>query len=159
MKLGSLILLASLAAQVGLSQAVVAQEAAPAVTEPSTTVNVGWKNELKTEYKLTDEQIAAFEAKGVTGQAAIRVASLAKGSGKTTDEVMAMRIDQKMGWGKIAKTLGVHPSTMGRAVSSFKKSERRERVERSGASHPGKGMGHGAGADRGHGNGKGKGKH
>ena len=50
----------------------------------------------------------------------VKVAQLSKSSGKTINEILVMRNEQKMGWGKIAKTLGVHPGELGRANSELK---------------------------------------
>jgi hypothetical protein len=81
---------------------------------------------LKEKYALTDDQITAMQAKGLNAPHMAFTAQLAKSSGKSIDEVMKMRLEQKMGWGKIAKELGVHPREIGQSVASLRRSERAE---------------------------------
>ena len=45
-----------------------------------------------------------------------RVSRLAELSGKTKEEILKMRTEQKMGWGAIAKALGVPPKELGQAI-------------------------------------------
>ncbi len=77
-------------------------------------------SEVKTKYNLTDEQIKTMQDKGLTNPQLAMAAQLAQSSGKTLDEVLKMRVDDKMGWGKIAKVLGVHPGEIGKSVSSLR---------------------------------------
>ena len=74
---------------------------------------------LKERYALTDEQIKAMQDKGLKANQIAVVSQLAKSSGKSVEEVSAMRVDQKMGWGAIAKSLGVQPKEIGQSVSSL----------------------------------------
>lgn len=85
-----------------------------------------WQEEVKTEYNLTDEQVKYLQDKGITGNDAVRIASFTKTSGKTLEEVAAMRSEKKMGWGAIAKELGIHPSEIGHSVSRMHKKEKHE---------------------------------
>lgn len=82
---------------------------------------------LQTEYKLTDDQIKSMTDKGLKGHDQVRVARLASKSGKTLDDVMKMRLEQKMGWGKIAKELGVDSKEIGQAVSDANKAKHEEK--------------------------------
>ncbi len=78
-----------------------------------------WASEVQTKYSLTDAQMKSFADAGISGPQLAISAELAKASGKTTDEIIKMRTTDKMGWGKIAKTLGVAPSSIGQSVSSL----------------------------------------
>jgi hypothetical protein len=86
-----------------------------------------WTTALKETYSLTDEQINSLKAKGLNYPQMFIVASMAQKSGKTLDEVVAMRKDSKMGWGKIAKELGLHPSEIGHGVRDMRHKIRDER--------------------------------
>ncbi len=89
-----------------------------------------WISSLMAKYSLTQAEIDAMSAKKIAHPQMAMVSELALRSGKTRDEVIAMRVDQKMGWGKIAKTLGVPPGTLGQAVSSLHKEVRSAKVEK-----------------------------
>jgi len=89
-----------------------------------------WKTEVKTEYNLTDDQVKYLEDKGLTGNDAVRIANFSKSSGKTIEEVSAMRLDQKMGWGRIANELGVHPSEIGHSVSDMHKADKADKSDK-----------------------------
>lgn len=89
----------------------------------------GFQQAVKEKYSLTDEQMKAMQDKGIPPNQMAMIAEMAKASGKTTDQVLAMRVDQKMGWGAIAKELGVHPGEIGHAVSSLRRSERAEKAQ------------------------------
>ncbi len=82
---------------------------------------------LQTDYKLTDDQIKSMTDKGLKGNDQVRVARLASKSGKTLEDVMKMRLEQKMGWGKIAKELGVDSKEIGQAVSDANKAKHEEK--------------------------------
>ncbi|MCB0385682.1 MAG: hypothetical protein KDD43_09835, partial [Bdellovibrionales bacterium] len=76
-----------------------------------------------------EEQYSNLQNQGLKGNQIAIIGGLAKESGKSVDEVAKMRLEDKMGWGKIAKEIGVHPSTIGQSVSSLRrevKSERRD---------------------------------
>jgi hypothetical protein len=79
-----------------------------------------WHSDIQTKYALTDEQMKSLKDSGLSYPQIAKVAQLAKSSTKPIGDVLAMRIDQKMGWGKIAKALGVHPGELGQAVSSLR---------------------------------------
>jgi len=77
-----------------------------------------WKSVLKSQYKLTDEQIKSMQDKGLTYPQMAMASALAEKSGKTLDTILKMRVDDKMGWGKIAKELGVPPKEIGQSVAN-----------------------------------------
>lgn len=79
-----------------------------------------WSQEVKTKYSLTDAQMKSLETAGLHGPQLAITAELVKQSGKTIDEVIQMRTTEKMGWGAIAKKLGLPPSTIGKSVSSLR---------------------------------------
>jgi hypothetical protein len=85
--------------------------------------------ELKEKYTLTDEQVTKMQDAGLTRPQMAMAAQLAQTSGKPLDDVLKMRTEQKMGWGKIAKELGVKPSEIGHAVSSLRHEVNEERKE------------------------------
>ena len=78
-----------------------------------------WASEVEVKYKLTDAQMKTFTDAGFKGPQLAIAAELAKESGKTPEEIVKMRTTDKMGWGKIAKTLGLPASSIGQAVSSM----------------------------------------
>jgi hypothetical protein len=100
--------------------------ATPTAAAP-TTQPAGPYDTVKSQYKLTDEQIKSMSDKGLKEKDMARVALLAEKSGKTLDEVMKMRLEDKKGWGKIAKELGVKPGEIGHAVSELRHEKREER--------------------------------
>lgn len=57
----------------------------------------------------------------------IRVSRLAELSGKTKEEILKMRTEQKMGWGAIAKSLGVPPRELGQAIRNDRKERNAQR--------------------------------
>jgi hypothetical protein len=128
------------------------------VTPPAQTSSSSWGSLMQKKYNLTDAQVKALADSKLPESEQVKVAQLAKSSGKTIDEVLKMRVDEKMGWGKIAKTLGVHPGELGRAVSDLRKEQNAERKKEKQASqsttstddeheHDGKGAEHGHGHD------------
>ena len=88
-----------------------------------------WVNSLKSTYKLTDEQIQTMKNQGLNYPQMAMTSMLAEKSGKSIDDVMKMRTEDKMGWGKIAKELGVHPGEIGRSVASLRHEIRDEKRE------------------------------
>lgn len=104
---------------------------APApVTSPATTdtaTDNSWNGLLQRKYSLTDEQMQSLNNSKLPDSQKAQVAQLAKSSGKSIDEVLKMRTEDKIGWGKIAKTLGVHQGEIGKAVSEMKKERNAER--------------------------------
>jgi hypothetical protein len=75
---------------------------------------------LKEKYGLTDDQVKSLQDKGLSTPQMLKMSVLASESGKPLDEIMKMRLEMKMGWGRIAKELGLHPGLLGRSVASFK---------------------------------------
>jgi hypothetical protein len=89
----------------------------------------GWVDATKEKYNLTDEQIKTMTDKGLTRPQLAIAAQLSKSSNKPLDEILKMRTEDKMGWGKIAKELGVSPSEIGHSVSDLRHKIRDERKE------------------------------
>lgn len=79
-----------------------------------------WENTIKTKYNLTDQQISDMKAKGYNSRQMVKAAQLAKSANKPLEDIVKMRTEQKMGWGKIAKELGVHPKEIGHAVRDLR---------------------------------------
>lgn len=90
------------------------------------TKKPGYSEQLKSRYNLTDEQLKALRDKGMNDSQITIAAQLAQSSNKPIDDVVKMRLEQKMGWGKIAKELGLHPSEIGKGISSMHGGERKE---------------------------------
>lgn len=88
-----------------------------------------WISSLKSTYKLSDEQIQKMKDQGLNYPQMAMTSMLAEKSGKSIDDVMKMRTEEKMGWGKIAKELGVPPQEIGRSVSSLRHEIRDEKRE------------------------------
>jgi hypothetical protein len=88
-----------------------------------------WDAALKEKYSLTDQQLLDLRAKGLNNPQIAIVSQLAQSSGKTTDEIIKMRQEQKMGWGRIAKELGVSPREIGQSVASLRRGWSEERSE------------------------------
>jgi hypothetical protein len=120
-----------------------AEEAAP-TTAPTTDAKSPedskdqskWLTTLKDQHHLTDEQIKAMKDKGIAYPQMAMVATLSEKSGKSIDDILKMRTEQKMGWGKIAKELGVPPKELGHSVAEMrhemheeKRAERDEKKE------------------------------
>lgn len=104
-----------------------AQEATqpePVATAPETTS--GDHAALKEKYGFTDEQIQAMKDSKISESQFSMVGALAKESGKPVEEILKMRTEQKMGWGKIAKELGVEPKALGQSVSSMHRQDDQE---------------------------------
>lgn len=84
---------------------------------------------LQKKYELTDAQMTTLKNSNLPQPHLTKVAELAKESGKSIDEILKMRVEQKMGWGKIAKELGVHPGRLGRGVAEMNHEHRAEHKE------------------------------
>lgn len=80
---------------------------------------------VQTRYSLTDAQIADLKAAKLNSNQTLRVAELAKMSGKSVEDIIKMRYEQKMGWGRIAKELNLRESKVSHAVNKARE-ERRE---------------------------------
>ncbi len=100
----------------------------------ATKNNPQWTSTLKEKYNLTDDQIKSLTESGVSHPQMAMAAELAKQSNKSIDEVLKMRTEQKMGWGAIAKELGVKPGSLGHSVSEMRhqinENKHGERMER-----------------------------
>lgn len=88
-----------------------------------------WAEQLKTRYNLTEEQIKTLRSTGLSNPQLAMAAQMAKSSNKSIEDVLKMRTEQKMGWGKIAKELNVHPSEIGKSVKEMHHAIRDERKE------------------------------
>ncbi len=97
----------------------VAPVPAPVVAETEKKP-VTYNEELQKKYNLSPEQMKALADSNLPQSQFVKVAQLAKSSDKSIDDILKMRLEQKMGWGKIAKTLGVHPGELGRAENEMK---------------------------------------
>lgn len=86
-----------------------------------------WNQQLKEKYSLTDEQIKTLRESGISYPQLAMVSQLSKTSQKPLEEVLKMRTEQKMGWGKIAKELGVPPKEIGQSVRDLRHAIRDER--------------------------------
>lgn len=86
-----------------------------------------WDAAIQKKYGLTNEQTAELRAKGFNNPQIAILSQLAQTSGKPLADVVKMREESKMGWGKIAKELGVHPSEIGQSVSSMRRELKQER--------------------------------
>ena len=84
------------------------------------TEQARWAEQVKAKYSLTDEQMKSLTDAGLQGPQMAKAAGLAQASGQPLDKVIQMRTTDKMGWGKIAKTLDVHPSTIGKSVAGLR---------------------------------------
>ena len=126
-KLMSVIAILAFTGPLMADEAAVAPATAPATVAPAPapeTKPQTYREALQAKYNLTPEQMKSLNDSNLPESQLVKVAQLAKSSGKTIDEVLVMRNEQKMGWGKIAKTLGVHPGELGRANSELKKESR-----------------------------------
>jgi hypothetical protein len=128
------LLLAGLVLVLGSAQNVFAIEGDDAIEKEDAASQADkdhpqWTQALKDKYSLTDAQIQTMKDKGISSPQMAMVAGLAAKSGKTIDEVLKMRTDDKMGWGKIAKTLGVHPGEIGKSVAELRHQVRDSRQE------------------------------
>ncbi len=86
----------------------------------SPTAQESWTSNVKTKYALTDEQMTQLNNAGIKGPHLAFTAELAKASGKTVEEITQMRTTEKMGWGAIAKKLGLPPGSIGQSVASLR---------------------------------------
>ncbi len=105
--------------------------------QPSIAAEASTDAEVQTRYQLTDAEIKMLQASTISHSQYDKVGRLAQASGKSIEEVLKMRTEQKMGWGKIAKTLGVDPKELGQSVADAhredkmeKRAEKAERKER-----------------------------
>lgn len=123
-KLLSVIAVLAFAGPLMADDAAVAPPAAPATVAPAPAPEPqqqSYRERLQAKYNLSPEQMKSLTDSNLPDSQLVKVAQLSKSSGKSIDEVLKMRNEQKMGWGKIAKILGVHPGELGRANSEMKK--------------------------------------
>jgi hypothetical protein len=88
-----------------------------------------WTAEIQKKYSLTPEQVSSLEKSGLSGPQLAFAAEAAKASGKSIDEVLAMRTTEKMGWGEIAKKLGLPPGSLGKSVAALRHDVKANRKE------------------------------
>ena len=125
-KLLSVIAVLAFAGPLMAEEAVVAPPAAPATVAPAPAAEAKPKSNneaLQSKYNLSPEQMKSLTDSKLPKSQYGKVAQLSKSSGKSIDEVLKMRTEQKMGWGKIAKTLGVHPGELGRGNEKGEKED------------------------------------
>ncbi len=89
-----------------------------------------YEAKLKERYSLNDVELKKLHDDGMNDSQITIAAQLAKSSGKSIDQIEKMRVDEKMGWGKIAKTLGVAPKEIGQSIASMHRGERAEKVDK-----------------------------
>jgi hypothetical protein len=88
-----------------------------------------WATEVQKKYSLTPEQMASLDKSGLSGPQLAFAAEAAKASGKTIDEVIQMRTGDKMGWGEIAKKLGLPPGSLGKSAAAVRHDMKAARSE------------------------------
>lgn len=88
-----------------------------------------WNTAIQNTYTLTEQQMKTLNDSGLNPAQKAKIAGLAQMSGKSLEEVLKMRTEQKMSWGKMAQTLGVQPGEIGKSVAKFHQNVRQERQE------------------------------
>lgn len=88
-----------------------------------------WNELIQKKYNLTDEQMKTLSDTKLPEPHTVRVAHMANASGKSIEEVLKMRTEEKLGWGQIAKRLNVPEKEIGQSVSSLRK-QRNDEVKR-----------------------------
>lgn len=91
-------------------------------SEEATVAKSKWHDQIKSKFDLSDEDMKKLENSGLNHSQQSKAAQISKSSNKPIDEILDMRTNQKMGWGKIAKELGVHPSKLGKSNKDLEKS-------------------------------------
>jgi hypothetical protein len=147
MKLNLVIASTLLLALTGASFHAVAEESEPPKTTETQEAPVKdpYLDRLQKKYSLTDEQMKSLKDSKLPDSQLTKVAELAKDSGKSIDDILKMRLEQKMGWGRIAKELKVHPGELGRSVADMnheRHGDRDDRKERRENHENSKGHGH-----------------
>jgi hypothetical protein len=84
-----------------------------------------WKPALMEKYSLTEDQMKSLHDQGFNYPQIGVIGQLAQSSGKTVEEIAKLRSEEKLGWGKIAKDLGVAPGEIGKSIAAL----RHERIE------------------------------
>ncbi len=87
-----------------------------------------WRMHIKTQYKLTDEQINNYQNENLSFPGIVFALEMARQSDKSIDEIIKMRAGSKNGWGKIAKELGVTHSGLKKVLSENKTVMKKSRV-------------------------------
>jgi len=88
-----------------------------------------WTTTIQQKYSLTDDQMKKLTDSGLSPSQMTKVAHLALKSGKPIDDILRMRTEQKMGWGKIAHELGVRPGEIGKGVADLRHELNEKRQE------------------------------
>jgi hypothetical protein len=112
---------------------------APAPTEPADPTGevktkapkadlVDLAKKVEDKYSITPDRMAQLESDGLKLKDIVTAAEIAKESGKTLDDVLAMRKDKK-GWGAIAKELNVSPDRIGQAMAELRRSDKAEKKD------------------------------
>ena len=78
---------------------------------------------LKERYSVTERELAFLGKKGYTLAEIQYLALLARKSGKNINDVAAMH-SRGIGWGVLAKRLGVHPGDLNKLIVKQKKAEK-----------------------------------
>lgn len=89
------------------------------------------KVELREKYSVSERELNFLSKKGYTLAEIQYLALLAKQSGKSVNDVAALH-SKGIGWGVLAKRLGVQPSALRKLIVKEKKAEKvmiKERVE------------------------------
>lgn len=100
------------------------------VTVTCLTFNLGL---LQTAFALEDAAVSQPESqtekedKDLNKNDQTRIDRLAQLSGKSKEEILKMRTEQNMGWGEIAKALGIKPSELGQAIRNDRKEKNAQR--------------------------------
>jgi hypothetical protein len=81
------------------------------------------RSDLRTNFSLADREILFLSRKGYTLAEISYLALLAKQTGKKINDVAAIH-SQGIGWGVLAKRLGVHPSDLNKLRVQQKKQEK-----------------------------------
>lgn len=97
-------------------------QTAPAPEKAST-----WNELLQKKYNLTDAQMTLLADSKLAEPQMAMAAQLAKSSNKPLEEILKMQSEKKMGWGQLAKELGVAEKELGQAVSALKRERNEER--------------------------------
>lgn len=79
-----------------------------------------WVPVLKSHHHLKDSQIQMMKEKGLTYPQMAMVSKMSEKSGKPVDDIIQLRITEKMAWGKIAEELGVIPKEIGQSVAALR---------------------------------------
>ncbi|MBL6990219.1 MAG: hypothetical protein ISR65_10595 [Bacteriovoracaceae bacterium] len=68
------------------------------------------RDELKDNYQMDDKRIDELRGKGMSYSGIMFSSDIARQSGKRVEDIAKMRMEDKKGWGKIAKDVGVKRS-------------------------------------------------